>query len=319
MKSKMLCLLSLISFITACSNDDDFNQEIPISELVTPKVTAIVSDQTSESPMTGILEAYPCESGKSIYYGNFVDGELTPFNGYYRIFEGHTYGEYNRVLNLPKGQYNIVYWGTPKYEEPIYSTPAIVEPGVTLGADVSQLYFALRPNNDGTYMPVFDMVHAVKETDTSDDFQASLKRVVAGLKVIVKKEDNGLFGSEIAKMQIFIHDIAEKINFYTAEPENMSKTVKFDLVASADGTSMSNATVMLFPSAATPQLELMITTRDGQTQTLSKNLTSTLSANTRLKLNIIIKDPNPGGSVTGNFSIENWKEASETIEFTMEN
>ena len=29
MKSKMLCLLSLISFITACSNDDDFNQEIP--------------------------------------------------------------------------------------------------------------------------------------------------------------------------------------------------------------------------------------------------------------------------------------------------
>lgn len=261
MKSKMLCLLSLISFITACSNDDDFNQEIPISELVTPKVTAIVSDQTSESPMTGILEAYPCESGKSIYYGNFVDGELTPFNGYYRIFEGHTYGEYNRVLNLPKGQYNIVYWGTPKYEEPIYSTPAIVEPGVTLGADVSQLYFALRPNNDGTYMPVFDMVHAVKETDTSDDFQASLKRVVAGLKVIVKKEDNGLFGSEIAKMQIFIHDIAEKINFYTAEPENMSKTVKFDLVASADGTSMSNATVMLFPSAATPQLELMITTR----------------------------------------------------------
>ena len=38
MKSKMLCLLSLISFITACSNDDDFNQEIPISELVTPKV-----------------------------------------------------------------------------------------------------------------------------------------------------------------------------------------------------------------------------------------------------------------------------------------
>ena len=279
----MLCLLGMISVITSCSNDDDLSQEIPISELVTPKVT---------------------------YYGNYVDGKLTPFNGYYRIFEGHTYGEYNRVLNLPKGQYNIVYWGTPKYEEPIYSTPAIVEPGVTLGADVSQLYFALRPNNDGTYMPVFDMVH---------DFQASLKRVVAGLKVIVKKEDNGLFGSEIAKMQIFIHDIAEKINFYTAEPENMSKTVKFDLVASADGTSMSNATVMLFPSAATPQLELMITTRDGQTQTLSKNLTSTLSANTRLTLNIIIKDPNPGGSVTGNFSIENWKEASETIEFTMEN
>ena len=98
MKSKMLCLLGMISVITSCSNDDDLSQEIPISELVTPKVTATVSDQTSESPMTGILEAYPCESGNSIYYGNYVDGKLTPFNGYYRIFEGHTYGEYNRVL-----------------------------------------------------------------------------------------------------------------------------------------------------------------------------------------------------------------------------
>ena len=73
MKSKMLCLLGMISVITSCSNDDDLSQEIPISELVTPKVTATVSDQTSESPMTGILEAYPCESGNSIYYGNYVD------------------------------------------------------------------------------------------------------------------------------------------------------------------------------------------------------------------------------------------------------
>ena len=67
MKSKMLCLLGMISVITSCSNDDDLSQKIPISELVTPKVTATVSDQTSESPMTGILEAYPCESGNSIY------------------------------------------------------------------------------------------------------------------------------------------------------------------------------------------------------------------------------------------------------------
>lgn len=321
MRSKVFGLISLISVITACSNDEDAcipNSQI--SELVTPNVTAIVSDESSESPLTGILEAYPCESESSIFYGNYINEELTPFYGYYRVFEGHTYSEYNRVLKLPEGYYNIVYWATPQYEEPIYSTPAIVEPGITLGVDLSKLYFALRPNKDGTYMPVYDMAHAVIETHTSEDFQASLKRAVAGLKVIVKKDDNGAFGSDIAKMQILVHDIAEKINVYTAEPENMNKTVKFDLVASTDRTSMTNATVMLFPSAANPEIELVITMTDGQTQVLSKNITSTLSANTRLTLNILINEPEPeGGDVIGNFTIENWKEAFETIEFTIDN
>ena len=118
-------------------------------------------------------------------------------------------------------------------------------------------------------------------------------------------------------MQVRIGSIAEKLNFYTGEPENQTKTVKFDLERSTDGSSMSNATVMLFPSAPNPTLELRITRADGSVETLSQNLTSTLSANTRLTLAIVIKERFPGGN-TGKFLIENWHEEQETIEFTVD-
>ena len=288
-----LCLLWMI---TACSDDKKGYVVEPELDLVTPQITALVNEQQGYSPLTGILEAYPCSSGGSIYFGNYVNGKLTPFYGYYTVIDGHVSGNNNRVLNLPSDAYNMVYWATPKYEEPIYSKPAISEPGITIGADLSKLYYKLRANEDGTYMPVYDLVHAVHETDTEADV------------------DNGIFSSEILKMEIRIHDIAESLNVYTAEPENMTKTVKFDLVRSEDGTSMSNATVMLFPSAENPSLDLIITTQDGREHKLSKELQTTLEANTRLTLNIVLDDILPSGN-TGNFSIQNWREVSETIHF----
>ena len=93
----------------------------------------------------------------------------------------------------------------------------------------------------------------------------------------------------------------------------MTKTIKFDLKRSEDGTEMSNATVMVFPSSETPPLELLITLKDGSVHKLSRNLNSTLSANTRLTLNIVIGDILSGGS-TGDFTIENWNEVSEAGE-----
>ena len=109
--------------------------------------------------------------------------------------------------------------------------------------------------------------------------------------------------------------ITESLNAYTAEPENKTKTVKFDLVRAEDGTSMSNATVMLFPSADMPSLDLIITTQDGKEHKLTKQLQTTLEANTRLTLNIVLGKILPEGN-TGNFTIQNWKEASETIYFS---
>ena len=315
MKVNVLGALCLLFMISSCSDDKNGYVIEPEQNLFSPKITAMVNDEQGYSPLTGILEAYPCNSGGSVYFGNYVNGKQTPFNGYYTVVDGHVSGENNRVLNLPDGAYNMVYWATPKYEEPTYSTPAISEPGITIGADLSKLYFKLRANEDGTYMPVFDMVHAVHETDTEADFEAQLERVVAGLKVIVRNEDNGIFSSDILKMQILVHDIAESLNAYTAEPENKTKTVKFDLVRAEDGTSMSNATVMLFPSADMPSLDLIITTQDGKEHKLAKQLQTTLEANTRLTLNIVLGKILPEGN-TGNFTIQNWKEASETIYFS---
>lgn len=318
MKKLVWGVVILLGMLTSCSEEENNSSQDTVMQLISPRVSAMVENETSSySPLTGVLEAYPCQSQSSTYFGNYVQGKLTPFYGYYIIQDGHVTGDNNRVLNLPEGSYNMVYWGTPKYEEPIYSTPAISEPGLQIGADLSQLYFSLRANTDGTYMPVFDMVHAIKETDTSEDFQASLQRVVAGLKVIVKRKDNGIFDSDILKMQVQIGGIAEKLNVYTAEPENQTKTVQFDLVRSEDGTSMSNATVMLFPSAEHPQLDLLITTQDGKTHRLTKTLETTLSANTRLTLQIFLGEVLPSER-KGNFTIENWREASETIEFIVE-
>ena len=119
-------------------------------------------------------------------------------------------------------------------------------------------------------------------------------------------KQNEVFSPMITNIQARIGGIAEKMNFYTAETENKTKTVKFNLERSTDGTIMSNATVMLFPSAENPPLELIITLEDGSEHKLSKNLSSTLSENTKLTLNIILGEI-MSGETPGDFSIEDWK------------
>ncbi len=312
-----ICLLILI-LVTACSDERNCDF-LPKQELITPQLRVMVADPLSSNPFTGILEVYPCNEESSIYYGNYVNGKLTVFNGYYTVLKGHISGEYDREIKLPIGSYNMVYWGTPKYNEPIYNSPAISHPGLTSGADLSKLYFSLRSNNDGTYMPVYDLVHAIKETEIGkEDLQASLNRVGAALKIIVKKKDGSAFSSDVTSMQAHIGSIAEKLNFYTAEPENMSKTVKFDLTRSEDGTTMSNATVMLFPSAENPLLKIFITLQDGSVHEVSKVLNSTLAANTKFTLNISIGKILSGAD-TGDFTIENWNEEGESIDFPIIN
>ena len=143
-----------------------------------------------------------------------------------------------------------------------------------------------------------------------------MHRAVAGLKVIVKTQNNGVISSNVESIKVHIGGIAEKLNLYTAEPENKVKTVAFDLVRSVDNTEMSNAMIMLFPSAANPLIQLFITLKDGTVHRLARNLSSTLEANTRLTLNVVIGNIFSGGG-TGNFTIENWNEATETIEFPM--
>jgi hypothetical protein len=74
----------------------------------------------------------------------------------------------------------MIYWGTPKYEEPIYAHPLMRDPVYILGEDMSRQHFSLfKMEADTTYYPVFDLVHAVQPANIgSEDLKASLKRVV---------------------------------------------------------------------------------------------------------------------------------------------
>lgn len=308
--------ISLLFMASACHKEDVSN-DVNSIPMVTPQLTAFVdTPQEPQSPMTGILEVFPCNAGTSTYFGNYINNKLTVFNGFYPIKEGHTLNGYNRELTLPERTYNMVYWGTPVYEEPTYSAPAIVTPGLSLGTDLSKSYLSLKKNtDDDTYRPVYDLVHAIQETDIAEEsLNASLKRVVAGLKVTVTNQDKGTFSDHIASMEVRIHGIAERLNYYTAEAENMDKTVKFPLVRSEDGMQMSNATVMLFPSGPDPEFELRIQLKDGSIHTLSQKLNTRLTANSRLALNLVIGDLLINES-TGDFTVEDWNETSETIEF----
>ena len=268
-----------------------------------------------DAPFTGILEIFPCRTGGSDYFGNYINGKLTIFNGYYTIVQGDVYGNNNRELHLPIGPYNMVYWGTPKYEEPIHNSPEINSPGIVKGANLADMYFSLRPYGDGTYKPVYDLVHAVQETRIgSEELHTGLIRVSAGLIVNLRQKDNAVFNSNVKSVKVQIGGIAEKLNFYTAEPVNQTKTVRFDLSRSEDNTTMSNATVMLFPSAPNPTLELYITLADNSIHKLTQTLNSSLSANTLLTLNVVIGEILPEGN-PGDFTITDWNEESETIEF----
>lgn len=318
MKRIILAGSLLLMTIVSCSKDDDYENQMPSSKLVSPELTAYVAntDQTI-SPMTGFLEIYPCTKNTSIYYGNYVENKLTVFNAFYPVEDGELYSGYYRKLSLPADTYNLVYWGTPVTGDQIYDAPAIKNPEIRMNADLSQLYLELRKNSDDdTYKPAFDLVYALREKNlANEDLSTSLNRVVAGLKVIVKTANDSPFSANISKMEVRINGIAEKLNFYTAEPENKTKTVKFELNRSADNKQMTNGTVMVFPSADNPLLELYITLSDGSVHSVSKNLSTTLSANNRLTLNIIVGNIFGGGSESGYFTVQKWIESSETIEF----
>lgn len=234
---KKLVVFAVLAAIVASCADDNPPQIEKSSELVSPRLLMDVSTESGQSPLTGILTIMPCKAGTSIYYGNYINRKLTPFYGYYQVKDGAFYNDgVNRELSLPAGLYNMIYWGTPKYEEPIYAHPLMRDPVYILGEDMSRQHFSLfKMEADTTYYPVFDLVHAVQPANIgSEDLKASLKRVVTGLKVIIKDKNNGILSSSIDSMVVRITNIAGELNFYTAAPQGSPRTVAFPLVRSVD-------------------------------------------------------------------------------------
>lgn len=315
---KRLMLFAVIaSLMISCVDDENCPEVADAKTLVTPKLYATVENSNNtQSPMTGILTIAPCQPNSAIYYGNYVNGQLTPFYGYYHVSNGDFYDEaYNRELSLPAGPYNMVYWGTPQYEEPIYSNPAVRDPVYVVGSDMSKQTFSmLKMSMDTTYYPVYDMVYAVKAANVgTENLSAALDRVVAGLKVIVKDKNNGILSSSIDSMRVHVSGISTALNFYTAQPVSTTGTIAFPLVRSTDGTQMSNATVMLFPSIGKPVFKLLIMLKNGTVKTFQQTLETPMTANTKLTLTLTLGDIFSEES-SGSFTIENWEEQSQTID-----
>lgn len=72
--------LTLLLITTACRDDSYTLSTESTPNLVTPALHTRVSD--SQSPLTGIVEAYPCLQGSSIYFGNYVNNTLSVFYGF---------------------------------------------------------------------------------------------------------------------------------------------------------------------------------------------------------------------------------------------
>ena len=313
---KKLLFLSTLALLAVGCDDDSASNGGENTELIAPALYMNVVTGDGDKPFTGVLSIAPCTEGTSIYYGNYVNSKLSPFYGYYFVQNGELYAsDSNRELYLPLGNYEMLYWGTPKYEEPIYAYPAVREPTYNIGGDLAQQDFSLLKMSDtDAYYPTYDLVFAChRVTVGAEDLDAALKRVVAGLKVALKDKDNQVLSTEITNVEVRVTNIYEKLNAYTAEPHGDPCTVSFPLVRSADGLQMSNGIVMLFPSAGIPELQLNISLADGQVKHISQQLKQPLEANNKLTLTISIGDifeEEGSGSIT----VDEWNENHEEID-----
>lgn len=281
-------------------------------QLVTPRFA--VSEGTI--PFTGALEMYPCEPGTAIYYGNYIGDKLSAFNALYTISEGSVYNALRPVL-LPVGDYSLIYWGVSKAQEPSYTKGAILEPGLTLNGNLAHQSYSLRkyPNvKDTTYYPVYDFVFANQTVDIgAQSIAVSLKRMVAGLSVILQKEDGSKLDSEIASINVLVGNIAADLNFDTGKPEDQTKTVRFPVTIAADSLTASNPVVLVFPSAPNPPLTIVLTLKNGTERTFRTQLDNTLTANTKLTVKVYMDKIFSSETEAGGFRVSQWEEKSETV------
>ena len=313
---KKLLFWATLALLAVGCDDDSASNGGENTDLIAPALYMDVVTSDGNKPFTGVLSIAPCTEGTSIYYGNYVNSKLSPFYGYYFVQNGELYtSDSNRELYLPVGNYEMVYWGTPKYEEPIYAYPAVREPAYNIGGDMTQQDFSLlKKSDDDAYYPTYDLVFACHSVNVgTEDLDAALNRVVAGLKIILKNKDDQVLSTEITNVEVRVTNIYEKLNAYTAEPHGSPCTVSFPLVRSTDGLQMSNGIVMLFPSTGIPELQLNISLADGQIKHIRQQLKQPLEANNKLTLTISIGDifeEETSGSIT----VDEWNENHEEID-----
>lgn len=321
MNKLILAMCATVAWMgSSCSNDDDDKPEPGNDKkLISPEMAEMAV--SSEANFTGVLMVYPCQENSSVYYGNYnAKEDISPANAYYLVGDGSIAKSPLPAL-LPVGEYNFLYWGIPKNSQAdsTYDNVAITEPGLRLGADLADLSYRLRKESysDTTYFPVYDYVHAVNPIRIgTEKMQATLQRMVAGIRVVLTNRGGAPIDPSIASARILVGSIAGNLNFFNGEPSDFTKTVAFPLFVSADSLSLTaNSTVMVFPSGNSPLLTIQLYLKDKRIKTFSKPLSGPLVAGNRLNLNITLGDLflEPGAS--DGFEVENWNETTETINF----
>lgn len=305
---KYFIIAILASVVLSCKRQDN-NDNTP--QLETIKFTAIQSDKA----FTGALEIFPCTVNTTNYVGNYIQKDrVSAINPSCIVTQGNITAWAYELL-LPLGTYNMIYWGIA--DTPTYKASRANAPPLRLGTDMAKQSWSLVLNKDKvTYMPVWDQVMAVQNVQIgSSGVEVNLSRKVAGLNVILKNSSGLAFDSSIVSFEVLIGGIAEKLNVVTAEPENQTKTVRFALSIDPTRTTASNVTAMLYPSAPAPEMTVNITLSNGQVKHYTTNLQNAFQANSMQTITILIADilaTDPEGS---GFTVDSWKESSETIDF----
>lgn len=310
---KIFYLFSVLILLAGCSNDDDCFNEIGnrSNNLLSPKL--FVTELNTNSPYTGILDIFPCVLGTSTYYGNYVNDELSALNPIYTISAG-SIQNYLRPLYLPVGNYTLLYWGVPSPGiDGTYETPASREPSITLNGDMSMQYYSLRQYpSDTICYPIYDYVFAVKQVDLGNgDISVALQRKTVGINVTLKNEDGSPLATSIDSIRVYVGNLAEKVNVYSGNYENYTKTVMFPLTISE--TQATNKTAMVLPSDVPPYFRVEIDLKNGETKKFETHLSSVLTSGTKLSIimvsNIIFSQTTEGSG----FEVSDWSETEETI------
>lgn len=310
---RKLLFLPLLALLASCEKDEECEHNNPRpEELVAPALYATIGQDTA-NPYDGPLEVLPCQPNSSTYLGNYTAaGIQMPIPAYYTIKEGTGKSE-NAPLRLPAGTYDIVYWGYPL----VYNTDdaAFSDPELILGKPLSTVTMGLRKiPTDTVCYPVHDLVFGIQNINVGkDDLHAHLKRATAALGVVASESNGKAFSDAIDSMWIYIGGIYSNLNFYTAEPEGPSKTIRFGMSPSADRKQWLKEFVSIFPSRPNPDFQIFIRLKDGTIKHYRQRLASQLSAGTKTTVNLSMDGLLLEEGSTGGFDVDQWKEQNDSI------
>lgn len=310
MKTSLLIIISSIVLIGCNKLKNEITEPV---NLVSPTIVATQNDVG----FTGGLQIYPCTEGTAIYNGNYSGSPVLLRSepaGYVIGTKGSLAAK--PPIMVEQGRYTVVYWGVPYHADTVYMAPAIAINDIAVGSDLRGRDISLlsRGEGDTTYAPTYDFVFQASNIDVnSKPIKVALRRVVAGVVVVVKDPRGRALDSSIVSITGQVSGLARSLNFFTAEPSGEPSTVSFPLTFSSTRAKATNLTAMVFPSIAHPTLTLIIRLANGGEAVVRTTLTNPLKANVTLKVVINISPIVTSAGAT-NFKVDQWLEGYTTIE-----